>query len=413
MTRTPFGIHWILALLVLLSASMAHAQLTIEIIGGGATTIPIAIVPFASEADLPARHHRRRRRTIWRGAACSSWSTPAAWFLGPSRPKDVRYGDWTARGADAVVVGSMTPLPDGRVEVRFSLLDVVKQSLLAGFTYLGHAGAASRHRARDRRRHLRKADRRRRRVQHAHRLHRQAGRDATSCWSPRPTASIRSRSSAPTSRCSRRCGRPTARASPTCRWRTRSRWSTCSRWRPVAVRSSPTFRGSNSAPAWSPDSSTLAVTLSKDGGSQLYLINADGSGVQRLMNSGGHRHRSELCARRTVDPVHLRPRRQPADLPADARRRRGRAHDLRRQLQRFAAQSSRRQGLRVRASRRQPLQHRDAGFRDAAGAGAHARRARRIAERRAERQADHLRIGDGGPWYIGRRLQRRSCQAAI
>ena len=36
------------------------------------------------------------------------------------------------------------------------------------------------------------------------------------------------------------------------------------------------FRGSNSAPAWSPDGRSLAVTLSRDGGSQLYLISAGG-----------------------------------------------------------------------------------------------------------------------------------------
>jgi TolB protein len=47
------------------------------------------------------------------------------------------------------------------------------------------------------------------------------------------------------------------------------------------------FRGSNSAPAWSPDSRRLAVTLTKDGGSQIFLINADGSGVQRLLTSSG------------------------------------------------------------------------------------------------------------------------------
>ncbi len=47
------------------------------------------------------------------------------------------------------------------------------------------------------------------------------------------------------------------------------------------------FRGSNSAPAWSPDGRRLAVTLTKDGGSQIFLINADGSGVQRLLNSTG------------------------------------------------------------------------------------------------------------------------------
>jgi len=48
------------------------------------------------------------------------------------------------------------------------------------------------------------------------------------------------------------------------------------------------FKGSNSAPAWSPDGRRLAVVLSKDGGSQLFLVNADGSGgAQRLMSSPG------------------------------------------------------------------------------------------------------------------------------
>ena len=42
------------------------------------------------------------------------------------------------------------------------------------------------------------------------------------------------------------------------------------------------FRGSNSAPAWSPDGKHLAVTLSREGGSQIYLINPDGSDVRRL-----------------------------------------------------------------------------------------------------------------------------------
>jgi len=47
------------------------------------------------------------------------------------------------------------------------------------------------------------------------------------------------------------------------------------------------FKGSNSAPAWSPDGSQLAVVLSKDGSSQIYSVNADGSGLQRLTRSGG------------------------------------------------------------------------------------------------------------------------------
>jgi TolB protein len=42
------------------------------------------------------------------------------------------------------------------------------------------------------------------------------------------------------------------------------------------------FRGSNSAPAWSPDGKQLAVVLTKDGNSQIYLIRPDGSDVRRL-----------------------------------------------------------------------------------------------------------------------------------
>ena len=45
------------------------------------------------------------------------------------------------------------------------------------------------------------------------------------------------------------------------------------------------FKGSNSAPAWSPDGRSLAVTLSRDGGSQLYLISASGGEPRRLTQS--------------------------------------------------------------------------------------------------------------------------------
>jgi TolB protein len=47
------------------------------------------------------------------------------------------------------------------------------------------------------------------------------------------------------------------------------------------------FRGSNSAPAWSPDGNRLAVTLTRDGGSQIYMISAQGGESQRLTQSSG------------------------------------------------------------------------------------------------------------------------------
>src|SRR3569623_1623034 len=42
------------------------------------------------------------------------------------------------------------------------------------------------------------------------------------------------------------------------------------------------FKGSNSAPAWTPDGWQLAVVLTRDGASQIYMINADGGGLTRL-----------------------------------------------------------------------------------------------------------------------------------
>jgi TolB protein len=45
------------------------------------------------------------------------------------------------------------------------------------------------------------------------------------------------------------------------------------------------FKGSNSAPAWSPNGQNLIVTLSRDGGSQMFLISASGAGEPRRLSS--------------------------------------------------------------------------------------------------------------------------------
>ena len=134
MIRSLSSAPWVLALLCWLIAGLARAQLTIEIVGGGATTIPIAIVPFASDAyplSTTAVVSADLARSGLFKVVDAGGVVPR-----PSRTEEVRYGDWTSRGADAVVVGSMTPQPDGRIEVRFALLDTVKQGQLAAFTYV-------------------------------------------------------------------------------------------------------------------------------------------------------------------------------------------------------------------------------------------------------------------------------------
>ena len=45
------------------------------------------------------------------------------------------------------------------------------------------------------------------------------------------------------------------------------------------------FEGSNSAPAWAPDGKSLAITLTKDGVSQIYVIKANGRGLRQITRS--------------------------------------------------------------------------------------------------------------------------------
>ena len=42
------------------------------------------------------------------------------------------------------------------------------------------------------------------------------------------------------------------------------------------------FKGSNSAPAWSPDGRRLAIALSREGLTQIFTVNADGSDLRKL-----------------------------------------------------------------------------------------------------------------------------------
>jgi TolB protein len=275
----------IIALAFALGTSAARAQLTIEIIGGGATAIPIAIVPFAGEATYPYPLSGIVGADLAR-SGLFKLVEPAGVTPLPARAEDVRFGDWSARGADAVVVGNVTPRSDGRVEVRFFLLDVVKQVQLAGFSYVvtpaqfratahqiadviyekltGDAGVFSTRIA-----YIAK--------QGTHYELLVAEADG---YNPQTIVTANEPLLSPV-------------------WSpdgTRIAYVSLENKKPVIyVQSLATgqrqvlanFRGSNSAPAWAPDSTRLAVTLSRDGGSQLYLINADGSGVTRLMNSPG------------------------------------------------------------------------------------------------------------------------------
>jgi TolB protein len=281
----PHSLRGFLLVLCLLAAGLARAQLTIEIVGGGATTVPIAIVPFANEGAYPLSVTQVVANDLARSGLFKMVDAGGV-SPRPARAEDVRYGDWTARGADAVVVGSMTTQGDGRVEVRFFLLDVVKQSLLAGFTYVVTPGQlrATAHRIADVIYEKLTGDKGVFSTRIAY-IAKQGTRydlyvAEADGFNPQSVVSSNEPLLSPV-------------------WSpdgTRIAYVSLENKKPVVYVQSlqsgarqvvANFRGSNSAPAWSPDGGRLAVTLSKDGSSQLYLINTDGGGVQRLMNSPG------------------------------------------------------------------------------------------------------------------------------
>ncbi len=283
MRRLTRSLLVFLALAVLASLP-ARAQLTIEIVGGAGTTIPIAVVPFENEATWPLGITGIVAADLQRSGLFRS--VEAGILPRPARPEDVKFGDFRARGADVAVVGSMRALGDGRVEVRFHLLDVVKQTQLTSMTYVVTPAQfrATAHKIADVIYEKLTGDVGVFSTRIAY-ITKQGNRFeliVADADGGNPQAVVTSREPL---------------LSPA--WSpdgSRLAYVSLENKKPIIyVQSMATgqrqvlanFRGSNSAPAWSPDGRRLAVTLTRDGGSQLFFINADGTGVQRLLTSPG------------------------------------------------------------------------------------------------------------------------------
>jgi len=281
--RITRALHFLCAIALAASVRPAMAQLTIEIIGGGGTTIPVSIVPFQNEATYPLGvtgivGADLQRSGLFRMVDYAGVSPR------PYQAAEVRHADWRTRGADAIVVGSMRPLADGRVEVRAHLVDSLKQATLADMRYTVTPAQfrATAHRIADTVYEKLTGDRGvfGTRIAYIARAGGQYALVVADADGENPSQVVRS---------------PEPLLSPT--WSpdgSRIAYVSMENRKPVVyVQSLATgarqavanFRGSNSAPAWSPDGRRLAVTLTKDGGSQIYLMNADGSGVERLTSS--------------------------------------------------------------------------------------------------------------------------------
>lgn len=276
----------ILLLLSLSAALPAHAAMTIEIVGGATKRLPIALAPFAMPAGVIGENPAAvisanlARSGYFQIVSAQGQGTP------PTRPEEVRLPVWRAAGADALLIGQVLPLPDGRLEVRFWLYDVPRQTELVGLSMTVSAGGlrAAAHRISD--------------VVHEKLLGEPgnySGRIAyilkQDGWYELQVADADSQNAFTVARS------PEPIISPA--WSpdgSRLAYVSFEKKKPIVYvqrladgsrQVLANFRGSNSAPAWSPDGRQLAVTLSRDGVSQIYLIDAAGGEPRRIASSSG------------------------------------------------------------------------------------------------------------------------------
>jgi TolB protein len=257
----------------------ALAQFRVEVSGIGVTQLPIALPVFKGEAAAPQKistivRADLERSGVFRSADAAGVAADESTRLDPTL--------WRQRGADFMAAGSISPLADGRFDVRVRLWDVVRSQDLGGQSYAVSAADLRlvAHRIADfvyekltgekgvfatriayvtrsaQRYQLWVAD--------------SDGESAQSALSsPEP---IISPSWSPT-------GAQLAYVSFESRKPViYSHELATGRRRLLA-----NFRGSNSAPTWSPDGRQLVATLSRDGGSQLFAIDPAGGGEPRRL----------------------------------------------------------------------------------------------------------------------------------
>jgi len=264
-------------------AVAADAQLRVEITGVGSNQFPIAVANFQRDGQVPQEVDAIIRANLQRSGLFRLIDTGGAAI---AENAVVAHGEWRARGADALVVGSIARLADGRFDIRFRLYDTVKQVQLDGLSYVSPANdlRLTAHRISDRIYEKLTGDRGvfATRIAYVVQLGRnQYELQVADADGANAQAALRSREPI---------------ISPA--WSfdgTRLAYVSFESGKPVVYvhtlatgerRAVANFRGSNSAPAWSPDGKTLAVVLTRDGISQIYSIGADGSNLRRLTNSG-------------------------------------------------------------------------------------------------------------------------------
>jgi TolB protein len=270
--------------LALLSAPFAaHAAMEIEVVGGAANRIAIALLPFAAAQNQPAPALQQIvGDDLKRSGQFSLLETHG---MAPPDLALVGIGDWRSKGAEAVVAGQVTALSGGRFEVKFRLLDAVKQTQLAGYSYTITAGQwrATAHQIADIIYEKLTGSRGAfaSRIAYVQKQGKRYELKVADADGQNPRTVVRSGEPLISPAFS-----PDGTSLVYVSFEDKKPIVYVQSLRDGGRRKAAAFKGSNSAPAWAPDGRRLAVVLTRDQASQIYLINVDGSGLTRLTQGG-------------------------------------------------------------------------------------------------------------------------------
>jgi len=268
-----------------LLACTAQAQFRVEVSGTGLTQFPIAIAAFKGNEGMTQRIAAIVQADLERSGQFRSVEGNTAGLDENTRPD---LASLRKQGADALLTGSVSRVGDDRYEVRFRLWDTVRSQDLGGQSH--SVGAAEM-----------------RRVAHKiadtvyEKLTGEKGVFATRIAYVTKSAAVYNLWVADAdgegAQSALRSTEPIISPSWAPNGNQLAYVSFESRKPVVYVhdvdsgkrRLVANFKGSNSAPSWSPDGKTLALTLSRDGGSQIYLMDAvqPGAEARRLAASSG------------------------------------------------------------------------------------------------------------------------------